>query len=141
MTTSAIVGGFTLSRQAVAGSPITYVDVPECFSISGVGQANDLVDATHFGSGGSREYIGGLADGTEITIECNYVANSVQQEAFIAGVAAKSSGNFKILVTGASPNVSFTFAAAYMSWSVNPAVDDRDTITFVIKISGAVTVA
>lgn len=141
MTTSAIVGGFTLKRQHVSGSPLTYVDVPEVISISGIGATNDLVEATHYGSGGSREYIGGLSDGTEVTIECNYVANSAQQEAFIAGVAAKATGNFQVHVTAASPNAAFSFAAAYISWTVNPSVDDRDTITFVIKISGAVTVA
>jgi hypothetical protein len=141
MTTSAIVGGFTFKRQHTSGSPLTYVDVPEVINISGIGAANDLVDATHFGSGGSREYVGGLADGQEVTVECNYVANSVQQEAFITGVALKKTGNFQVIVTGASPNVSFTFAAAYISWSVNPSVDDRDTLTFTIKISGAVTVA
>jgi hypothetical protein len=141
MTTSAIVGGFTFKRQHVSGSPLTYVEVPEVISVSGIGATNDLVDATSFASAGSREYIGGLSDGQEVTIECNYVANSAQQEAFIAGVAAKETGNFQVVVTGASPNVTFTFAAAYISWSVNPSVDDRDTITFTIKISGAVTIA
>lgn len=141
MTTSAFVGGFILARQHTSGSPITYVTVPECFSISGIGITNDLVDATHFGSGGSKEFIGGLADGEEVTIECNYVANSAQQEAFMTGVVAKSTGNFQVTQTTSSPNTSFTFAAAYISYVINPSVDDRDTITFVVKISGAVTVA
>jgi hypothetical protein len=141
MTTSATVGGFTLSRQHASGSPITFVDVPEVISISGLGQTNDLVDATHFGSGGSREYIGGLADGEEMTIECNFVANSAQQEAFIAAVVAKETGNFKITQTAQSPYVTITFAAAYIGWTLNPSVDDRNTISFVIKISGAITIA
>jgi hypothetical protein len=141
MTTSATVGGFILSRQHAAGSPITFVDVPEVISISGLGQTNDLVDATHFGSGGSREYIGGLADGEEVTIECNFVANSAQQEAIIAAVVAKETGNFKVTVTGVSPNVIITFAAAYIGYVFNPSVDDRNTLSFVIKISGAVTIA
>jgi hypothetical protein len=141
MTTSATVGGFTLSRQHASGSPIIFVDVPEVISISGLGQTNDLVDATHFGSGGSREYIGGLADGEEVTIECNFVANSAQQEAFCAAVVAKETGNFKVTQTAQSPYVVITFAAAYISYVINPSVDDRNTITFVVKISGAITIA
>lgn len=139
MTTSAIVGTFTFKRQHASGSPITYVEIPEVISVSGIGVVNDLVDATHFSSGGSREYIAGLADGQEITIECNYVPNSVQQGAFMAAVEAKDpSGNFQFLV-GSSPNETYTFAAVYISYVVNPAVDDRDTITFVIKVTGAIT--
>ena len=141
MTTSAFVSGFTLKRQHVTASPIAYVEVPEVFSISGVGITNDLVDATHFGSGGSREYIGGLADGQEVTVEANYVGNSVQQEAFITDVVNKATRNFQLLVSGASPNVLFSFAAACLSYVVNPSVDDRNTITFVVKISGAVTLS
>jgi hypothetical protein len=139
MTTSAIVGGITVKRQHTSGSPLTYVEVPEVISISGLGVTNDLVDATHFGSAGSREYIAGLADGQEVTIECNYVANSAQQGAFMTGVEAKETGNFQILVSGSSPNETYTFAAVYISYGFNPSVDDRDTITFAIKISGAIT--
>lgn len=139
MTTSAIVGGFTLKRQHASGSPITYVAVPEVISISGLGSTNDLVDATHFGSAGVREYIAGLADGQEITIECNYVGNSVQQEAFMDAVEAKETGSFQVLVDGVSPNVTFTFSATYISYVINPSVDDRDTVTFVVKITGAIT--
>ncbi len=141
MTTSAFVGSVTLKRQDVSGSPITYNEVPEVISISGVGQTNDLVDATHFGSAGSREYIGGLADGAEVTVECNYVANSAEQEGIIADCAAKETGSFQLLVTGSSPNVTFTFSAAYISWSLNPSVDNRNTISFTFKISGAVSVS
>jgi hypothetical protein len=141
MTTSAFVSGIQVLRQHASGSPITFVEVPEAFSISGLGQTNDLVDATHFGSAGSREYIGGLADGTEAVIECNYLANNAQQEAFIAAVAAKETGAFKVVVTASSPNVTFAFNAVYLSWEFGPSVDGRNTINFTIKISGAVTVS
>lgn len=141
MSTSAIVGGFSLKRQHVSGSPITYVEVPEVISISGLGQQNDLVDATHFGSNGSREYIAGLADGVEFTVECNYVPNSAQQEAIIAGVVAKATGAFQLVCTGASPNVTFSFNAVYIGWELGPSVDGRNTISFTFKITGAVSVA
>lgn len=141
MATAAIVGGFSFKRQAASGSPITYVTVPEVVSISGLGAQNELVDATSFDSAGSREYVGGLADGQEVSIECIYVPNSVQQEAFIAAVAAKATSNFKVTVTSSSPNVNFAFAAANIGWSVAPSVDGVDHITFTIKISGAITVS
>lgn len=141
MSTSALVGGFSLKRQHVSGSPITYVEIPEVISVSGLGQKNDLVDATHFGSNGTREYIAGLADGVEFTVECNFVPNSAQQEAIVAGVVAKSTGLFQLVCTGASPNVTFAFSAVYIGWELGPSVDGRNTISFTFKISGAVTVS
>ena len=140
MTTSAFVGNFLFKRFSTAASPNGYVTVPEVFSISGIGEANDQVGATSFDSGGNREWIGGLADGQEVTIEANYVANSVEQEAFITDVKNKTSRLFKVVQTHSSPNTSFSFTAACLSWVVNPSVDDRDTITFTVKISGTVTV-
>lgn len=139
----AFVSGFTLKRQQTPTSPTVYTAIPEVFSISGVGQTNDLVDVTNFDSAGSREYVGGLADGQEITIEANYVpehASFAQQEGFITDVVNKTTRNFQLLVTGSSPNVLFAFAAACLSYVINPSVDDRNTITFTAKISGAVTI-
>jgi hypothetical protein len=140
MTTLALVGAFSLKRQHVAGSPITYTEVPEVISVSGLGQLNELIDATHFSSGGVREYISGLADGVEFTVECNFVPNSTQQEAIIAGVVAKADGNFQLVCTGSSPNVTLTFLAVYLGWTINPSVDNRNTVSFTFKISGPVTI-
>lgn len=140
----AFVGGFTLKRRIDPLSPTIYTAIPEVFSISGVGQTNDLVDVTNFDSAGSREYVGGLADGQEITIEANYVpehANFDQQSAFITDVVNKTTRDFQLLVSGSSPNVLFSFSAACLSYVINPSVDGRNTITFTAKISGAVTIS
>jgi len=34
----------------------------------------------------------------------------------------------------------YTFAAVALAWVLNPAVDDRNTISFTFKISGDITV-
>lgn len=141
MATSAFVGDFTLQRQNITTSPISWQDVPEVISISNLGQVNDLIDATHFGSGGNREYIPGLADGVEMTVECNYVQNNAVQEAMITDVKNKATRSFRVRVVDGSPETVFSFAAACLGWVINPAVDDRNTITYTLKISGDVTVA
>lgn len=140
MTTEATVGGFQVEVGVAGGSP-AYSTVPEVISISGLGASNDLIDATHFGSAGSREYIGGLADGTEITLECNYIGANAIQETMIGYSAAKNTCALRITHTGSSPNVVFTFNAAAIGWEAAPAVDDRNTISFTYKISGAISVA
>jgi hypothetical protein len=140
MATSAFVGDFVVAAATV-GSPAAYDNLPEVISISGLGQTNELIDATHFGSAGSREYISGLADGSEMSVECNYIQNNVIQERIIADVKAKRTINLKVRVTDGSPETVYTFAAVALAWVLNPAVDDRNTISFTFKISGDITVA
>lgn len=139
MTTNAFVSGFTVARATTA-SPASYNAITEVFGLSGLGQTNELIDATHFGSAGNREYIGGLADGQEITIECNYIANDASQEAFVTAVKNKETHAFQVTVTDSSPNVVYTFSGVCLGWVISPAVDDRNTIAFTVKISGDITV-
>lgn len=139
MTTSAFVGDFTFAVATVS-SPASYDTLTECFSISGLGATNELVDATHFGSGGSREYVSGLSDGVEFSVECNYVQNDTVQERVIADVAAKNTVACKVTITDGSPESTLTFSAVALGWQISPAVDDRNTISFTFKISGSITV-
>jgi hypothetical protein len=74
---NAFLNGVTISRSADT-SPLSFDSIPEVVSLSGLGKTNPLVDVTSFDSA-AREYIAGLADGTEITMECNYLpGNTVQ---------------------------------------------------------------
>lgn len=141
MTTSAFIGaGNVAFSVATVDSPASFDALPEVISISGLGAQNELVDATHFDST-AREYIAGLADGVEVTVECNYVQNNAVQERIIADVAARNTVNCQAIFDFASPQASFSFAAVALGWQIAPSVDDRQTISFTFKISGSITVA
>lgn len=143
MTTGAedaFVGDIFLERGN-DDSPQTFTRVCIVFGISDLGESNELVEATTFCSGGNREYIGGLADGDEITVECNYIQNDSATAAMIADVKAKAKRNFQVVAEHASPAETFGFAAICMSWKLGPSVDGKNTITFGLKISGPVTVS
>ena len=135
--TSASTAGF-LFKMSAGASPEVYTAISEVFSISGLGAANELIDVTNFDSAGAREFIGGLADGQEVTIEANYIGQDTQQDLFTAVVVAKSNRSFQILHTGSSPNAVFTFTGTPISWEITPSVDDKNVITWVVKISGAI---
>lgn len=142
MTTNAFVGRMYLERGD-AGSPVAYTRVCQVFGISGLGQVNALVDATTFCSGGVREYIGGLADGTEVTIEANYEVGDAQLLGMINDVKAKASRDFRILVDDDADSVAdatFYFRAACLGWTLSPSVDNKNTISFTVKISGDITI-
>jgi hypothetical protein len=137
--TDATIGGFSL-ELGDADSPAVFDAIEEVFALTGLGKVRELVDATHFGSGGNREYIAGLADGVEITAECNYVPGATVQQAMIAAVNTGANRNFKIVESLDSPDTVYAFVGSPLGWTINPSVDDRNTLTFTVKISGDITV-
>lgn len=137
--TAATIGNWTIAIGT--GSPLSYSGtIEEPFEISGLGQQNDLVDVTSFDSS-SKEYIGGLADGQEITVRCNYVPGATNQGAWVSAAAAKTNRSFRVSYVGMSPAKTWTFTGTPISWVLEPSVDNKNVIAFVVKISGAIQVA
>lgn len=139
MATSANISNFKF-KKATAASPASYNAIEEVLSISGVGKNNELVDVTNFDSpAGTKEYIAGLADGSEITVEANYVPNATHQTALIASVDAGETINFQVAYTAVSPDETWSFAGVCLGWEVAPSPTEQNRITFTIKISGDIT--
>lgn len=136
----AFMSGITVKSGDGAGTEV-FTTIPEVISLSGLGKTNALVDVTNFDSAGSKEYIAGLSDGTEITIEANYLPASATQLALIADVDAGTNRNLEVVVTDGVTPKTFSFAVAPLTWTLNPSNDDRNTISFGLKISGAITVS
>jgi len=140
---SAFLNGVTISRSASV-SPLVFSAIPEVNSFDGLGKTNPLVDVTSFDST-AREYIAGLADGVEITMECNYLPGNTQQDLLAASVDSGVNFFLQVVVTDAtvSPNVgdTFTFEVVPISWVVGPSYDDKNTRNFSFKITGDITTA
>lgn len=119
-------------------SPIVYTELPEVLSVSGIGQTNPLIDVTSFDST-AKEYIAGLPDGSEVSIECNYIATNTAITGLLTKVESGSTINFKATYTGSSPNKRFTFQAVALSYEVTPNFNDKNTIKFTLKITGSIT--
>jgi hypothetical protein len=141
--TAAFKGGLVFNR-ATGGSP-AYEAIGEVKSLSGLGQTNPLVDATSHDST-AMEYIAGLPDGQEITIECNYLASGSpenSQDRLVSDVETGANHGYQIVLTKAtvSPNIvkTFTFTGTPLSWVINPSYSDANTISFTVKISGSIT--
>ncbi|MCP5019399.1 MAG: hypothetical protein GY938_29575, partial [Ketobacter sp.] len=61
--------------------------------------------------------------------------------ALVADVDAGTVRNFEILITDGTTPLTYSFAVTPLSWVINPSFDDKNTLTFTLKISGAITVA
>lgn len=139
MATNAFTAGLTVKFGDNA-SPQVYSTIEEVTSFDGLGVTNELIEVTHFGSNNIKEYIGGLADGDEVTIECNKVntSPSVQSEVESA-VDSKTTHNLEVTLTDGTTSQTYVFAWVPLSWKIGPAIADRNTVTYTGKLSGTIT--
>lgn len=140
MTTNAYLSNITVELVGT-DSPITYSQLEEVTSGVQVGETAPLVDVSHFLST-SREYIAGLEDGDEFSLECNAVMTSpAVQQTFIALKGQTRSLRVTATSTRVSPNLTktYTFEAVFLGWGLTPAVGEADKLTFSFKITGGVT--
>lgn len=138
--TAGFTGGLTF-QMSDGASPEVYTTIQETKSLSGLGKTNPLIDVTSFDSA-AREYIAGLADGSEISIECVRThASPNPQDALVAVIDSKTTTNFKLTLTDGTTPIVYTFAGVPLSWSITPSFDDAAMIAFTLKISGDITVA
>lgn len=139
MATRATVGYLNLAFQAYTGSPITYRTLEEVTDVSGLGVDSPLIDVTNFDSTpGTKEFVAGPAEGKEVTVTCNLTWQTYQL-LLINYVDNKRSTSFKMTWTGVSPNRTKTFTAACAGYSFGPSLTAANSITFTLKISGAIT--
>lgn len=131
---------FNLADDVTGTNPLPIGKVTD---LSGLGQENPLIDVTCHESA-AREYIAGLADGSEITITCNLVLDDAQQQTMKDNVDAGLNGFFFFRthdgadVTGDN-FLTIGFEGTYLKWEIGPSFEDKNTVEFGVKISGAIT--
>lgn len=139
--TAAFINGTTIKRGDGATPTEVFAAIEEVVSISGLGKTKPLVDTTNFDSA-AREYIAGLADGQEITLECNYLPGGTNQQALVNDVDTDvASRNFEILITDGTTPKTYAFAVVPLSYVITPSPDDKNMISFTLKITGDITIS
>lgn len=133
MTTASFKGGLAV-KYGDGASPEVFTAIEEVQNLSGLGKTNPLIDVTHHAST-AREYIAGLPDGQELTIECNRVhtASNIQDDV-IAEVDAGTNFNMQITLTDGTTSLQYAFIATPVSWAVTPSFDDKTMLTLVVKM-------
>jgi len=140
MTTNAYLSNLKLELVSTT-SPETFSQLEEITGGMQIGATAPLLDVSHFQST-SREYIAGLEEGDEFSLECNAVMTSpAVQQTFIALKGQTRTLLVTATSTRVSPNISKTyrFSAVFLGWGLTPNVGEADKLTFSFKISGGVT--
>lgn len=131
MTSTAVLG-YNVDFSIYNGS--TYTQVAEVTNITWPGYKRDAIDVTYMDSTSSfREYIAGLMDAGEVTVEMNWVPSATDPilAAMTAGV-----GQFKLQYAGA---VNIVFKAIVTSWTTQSPLGEKLSGTATFKISGVPT--
>lgn len=114
----------------------TYVTIEEQRDLPEFGDDSDLQEVTHQESPDSRkEFIAGLAEGSEYSFECNYVRGTVQDA---IRAARGTTRNFR-LVYSTTPALTLTFPAVILSAKISAPVNAAKALMIRLKISGDVT--
>jgi hypothetical protein len=132
------------------GATFTATTVAEIFntleevkSLSGFGKTNELVDVTNFSSpNNTKEYISGLADGAEITVECNKrnTTGPIQTQLIDDVDDGESARNIRITWTDGTTAKQYDFAVVCLSYTYGPSLADANKITFTLKITGDIAI-
>jgi hypothetical protein len=120
-------------------SPEAFSRYCEVHEMSGIGVKNDQIDVTTFCSGGFKQYIPGLSDGSEVSFTANFVMDEPIQEDLMDDVDDKRTRNMQVEVDGDSPS-SYTFklSVAMLSYDFAPSVSKQNTIKFTGKTTGII---
>lgn len=136
MATNADIGhGAKYEIWNPALNPAAYVALAEVVNIDPGSDEADLIDATHMDSPNNRrEYIGGLIDGAEGTVELNYVPGSATDLLIRARHSLQDTQNHRITF----PNgVKLVFPGIVRSIGRSVPVADKMSMSVTVKKAGA----
>jgi predicted secreted protein len=140
MATSARIGYQTLFKSGNGASPEVFATTAEVTGITPPAMSRDTVDATHEESPDAwREFIAGLKDGGEVSLELNFVpggsaAAALMAELNLDGPLAKI--NRQIVFPDGSY---FAFAGILTGFEPDAPIDDKMAASATFKVSGKPT--
>lgn len=136
--------GTLLERRtsAAGASPEVWQLIAERVTIGGPTMSRDAPDVTHMDSpNGWREFVPGLKDGGEVSLEGNFVPTDATQNAQ-TGLLSEFSNDVRghwRMTFPTSPEVVWEFDAIMTGFEPSMPVDDKMSFSSTLKVSGEPT--
>lgn len=93
-------------KRNTSGS--TYVTIGQVLELGDVGSNRNLIDVTAYGDAWA-DYLGGVQDGTEVTLRVAFDPNDAQHAAMKADYDAGTTKNYQLQQPDISPNTTAAF--------------------------------
>lgn len=124
------------TQWAMHDGASTYVDVAEVTSISVLDVSVDSIDtSSHDSPSQWREFVAGMKDGGELSMEINY--DPALHGTIFSALGAERNHRITLSDSGAA---TVAFAGFISGFSADAPYDDKLAATVSIKVSGAVTI-
>lgn len=140
MSTQARIGYGTLFASGNGAVPEVFTTLGEVTAITPPGWSRDTVDASHEQSPGAhREFIAGLADAGEVSMDINYVPGGAAAAALEAEKALTGSSaaiNRRITFPDGSYMI---FVGILTGFEPDAPIDDKMSASVTLKVSGVPT--
>ena len=131
--------GLTITAAGTA-TPVTFTVVNNVHDFSGFDGSASELDRTNLSST-AKEFILGLVDPGQFTINFDHDLNDAGQSSLRAKQQSGVITNFKLVLPGAVANLTYTFTGFVKKFSATGGVDQIVKASADIRISGTVTLA
>lgn len=117
--------------------------IPEVVNASGPNMTRDALEVTHLlSSGACKEFIAGLIDNGEVTLDLNFLPGNTNQQVLLADFAATAkTSNTREWVIGFTDSGAqeYTFNAFITALTPGANVGDKLSASCTLKITGELT--
>jgi predicted secreted protein len=135
--TQAAIGYGTLFKIRTSTGPDVFTTIGEQASVTPFGIAVDSIDASHEESPSAwREFIPGLKDGGEVSLEIHYVPGGTAEATLLASLRTTQVCRV-VFPSGAQAN----FSAFITEMSAETPIDDKMVMSVTLKLTGAITMS
>ena len=128
----------TLLKRGDGEAVEVFTAIANATNISGPGLARNTIDVTaHDSPDRHMEFVGGLVDPGEVSIDVNYAP--VDHDTLVADLQDEDPRNYQ-LVFPTTPAATWAFAAVMTGFEASAPYDDKLTATLTFKVSGKPTI-
>jgi len=136
MATDALIGYGTTFERSDGASPEVWTAIAEVMNITPPSFTRETQDATHMASPNAyREFISGLRDAGEVSLEINYIPGASAQTTLLADLDSDLVVSYRI-VFPVSPLSTVTFTAFVTAFSPEAPLDAKLTASVTFKVTG-----
>lgn len=129
----------TQLKRGDGGSPESFTALAEPTSISGPGLSRETLDVTsHQSPDQWMEFVGGLKDGGEVSVDVNY--DPALHDSLVSDLDDSAPRNYQ-LVFPDDATTTWSFAALLTGFEPDAPYDDKLTASLTFKVSGKPTLS